>query len=261
MLTKEQSDKLKDYFPVKSHEFLQGATYLSEEAITNRLDDIDPSWTWELVSEYTRDNQCIAVGRMTVCGVSRDGVGMQPLQITKKDGTIIDGTEPEKSAITDALKRAARLFGIGRYILEMGRAVTDYSSLEQWLYQRQNKVTSLASENAPQSHQEAHSSDLAQAAGDYQSATPKGAAKLGNSNGGKGSITYPVTSYRYRDNLGKVKAAVQDLYHDADGKLNTFHMNGSIEKLEAAGTLDPNKHDVDLAVEIIRKHKASQEQF
>jgi hypothetical protein len=149
MITPEQSTHLKDYFPVKAHEFLNGNTYIAEEAITNRLDEVDPSWSWELTSEYTRDNQCIAVGRMTVCGVSRDGVGMQPLKITKKDGTIIDGTEPEKSAATDALKRAARLFGIGRYILEMGKAVSDYRSLEQWLIQRSNVTPLNSIQDAP----------------------------------------------------------------------------------------------------------------
>jgi hypothetical protein len=180
MITPEQSAALKDYFPVKAHEFLNGNTYIAEEAITNRLDEVDPSWSWELTSEYTRDSQCIAVGRMTVCGVSRDGVGMQPTKITKKDGTIIDGTEPEKSAATDALKRAARLFGIGRYILEMGKAVSDYRSLEQWLYQRQNNVTPLASQNGSETHQEAQ--PRAQAAGDYQS-QPRTPQQALNGNG------------------------------------------------------------------------------
>jgi hypothetical protein len=190
-LTKEQSDALKDFFPVQAHEFLNGNTYISEEAITNRLDDVDPSWTMELMSEYTRDKQCIAVMRLTVCGVSRDGVGMQPTKIMKKDGTEMDGTEPEKSAATDALKRAARLFGIGRYILEMGRAVSDHRTLADWLAKRRSINTNTGEiqivQNAAQSHQEGATSVLQPAVGDFESTFPSnaktGAERLGTPNG------------------------------------------------------------------------------
>lgn len=186
-LTPENVTRLKDFFPVRAHEFLNGNCYISEEAITNRLDEVDPSWTMELLSDEPRGNQCVAVMRLTVCGVSRDGVGMQPLTITKKDGTVIDGTEPEKSAATDALKRAARLFGIGRYILEMGRAVNDYRTLETWLTAHQRVDTSTGEiilvQNAPISNDKA---DLPRAAGEneIQAANPPERAKQAlNGNG------------------------------------------------------------------------------
>jgi len=188
MITPEQSARLKDYFPVKAHEFLQGATYLSEEAITNRLDEVDASWEFHRLGEFAyRDNFVIATFRMTVCGVSRDGIGMWDLKMKKKDGNIIDATDPEKSVSTDALKRAARLFGIGRYILEMGKAVNDYRSLEQWLNQRTHNVTSLQTENSSQSHQEGHTADLRMAAGSFEPAPQMGAKtpaqRLGTPNG------------------------------------------------------------------------------
>ena len=124
-LTKEQSDHLKDYFPVSSHEFLRGFTYITEESITDRLDEVDPAWTFERLSEFVyRDEQVIVTFRLTVSGTYRDGVGMD----TIKKGV----GEAEKSAATDALKRAARLFGIGRYILEM-KNVNDHKSLADWL--------------------------------------------------------------------------------------------------------------------------------
>jgi hypothetical protein len=174
MITPEQNARLKEYFPVKAHEFLNGATYLSEEAITDRLDEVDPSWEFHRLGEFAyREGFVIATFRMTVCGVSRDGVGMWDLKMKKKDGTIIDAVDPEKSVSTDALKRAARLFGIGRYILEMGKAVTDYRSLEQWLAQKRRIDAStgeitLVSENGSNSQIKATSNDLAQAAGDYE---------------------------------------------------------------------------------------------
>ena len=172
MITHEQSQQLKDYFPAQAHEFLQGNTYLSEEAITNRLDDVDPSWEFHRLGDFAyRDNSIIATFRLTVCGVSRDGIGMWDLTIKKKDGTTMSAVDPEKSVSTDALKRAARLFGIGRYILEM-KGVNDYRSLENWLAQRRgvNKSTGEIKlvQNGTQTHQEGATGDLQQSTDDLE---------------------------------------------------------------------------------------------
>lgn len=191
MITAEQSQQLKDYFPAQAHEFLQGNTYLSEEAITNRLDDVDPSWEFHRLGDFAyRDNSIIATFRLTVSGVSRDGIGMWDLTIKKKDGTTMSAVDPEKSVSTDALKRAARLFGIGRYILEM-KGVNDYRTLENWLAQRRGVNRSTGeidfAQNAHQTRQEAILADLPRAAGDFESTFPSnaktGAARLGTPNG------------------------------------------------------------------------------
>lgn len=191
MLTKEQSDQLKDYFPAQAHEFLQGNTYLSEEAITNRLDDIDPSWEFHRLGDFAyRDNSIIATFRLTVSGVSRDGIGMWDLTIKKKDGNLMPAVDPEKSVSTDALKRAARLFGIGRYILEM-KGVNDYRTLENWLATRRgiNKETGEIKlvQNAHKTHQDAILDELAQASGDFeqspQSSVKTPAQRLGTPSG------------------------------------------------------------------------------
>src|SRR5690348_10684381 len=106
MITAEQSAKLKDYFPVKSHEFLNGNTYITEEAITNRLDEVDPSWQFKKLDIHRDGTTVTAVYCMVVCGVERDGVGMAVVQLSKdKDREV---NEAEKSAATDALKRCAR---------------------------------------------------------------------------------------------------------------------------------------------------------
>ena len=237
MITSEQSEKLKDYFPVKSHEFLNGNTYISEEAITNRLDDVDPSWSLERLDVYRNESVVTAIFRLTVCGVSRDGVGMAVVQLSKEKDREVN--EAEKSAATDALKRAARLFGIGRYILEMGKAVTDYRSLEQWLYQRQNKVTSLASENAPQTHQEAVSSDLAQAAGDYQPRPPQQAL---NGNGappaGQKKESSGAWSVLRNDLLAARKERAPDVsYQEWNNVVNKLHEENALEGVPFADAI------------------------
>lgn len=170
-LTKEQSDQLKDFFPVQAHEFLSGNTYISEEAITNRLDDVDPSWEFHKL-EIHRDGVTVtAVYRLTVCGVSRDGVGMASVQLSKdKDREV---NEAEKSAATDALKRCARLFGIGRYILEMGKAVSDHRTLADWLAKRRGVDTSTGEvrlvQNGAKTSQTPVLSDLQQSTDDLTS--------------------------------------------------------------------------------------------
>jgi hypothetical protein len=118
-LTHEDVQLLTAQFDASDHEERDGRTYIRERAITDRLDAVDPSWTWELLGQPVwRDGSVIQSGRLTVKGVWRDGVGMESVRITK---TGSEANEAEKSAATDALKRAARLFGIGRYLLDLGK--------------------------------------------------------------------------------------------------------------------------------------------
>ena len=252
-LTKEQSDQLKDYFPVQAHEFLNGNTYISEEAITNRLDEVDPSWSMELMQEYTRDKQCIAVMRLTVCGVSRDGVGMQPTKIMKKDGTEMDGTEPEKSAATDALKRAARLFGIGRYILEMGRSVSDQRSLTDWLTKRRgvNPQTGEIKlvQNGTQPHQEGAtgvSSEITTPTTTTPPPTAESAkAALGTPSGqtvAPRAGNFPMGDFKTR--------VLKEIYAG-----NTIHMNKSLDKLIKAGVLNYDSMTLEQAYEVVQTRK------
>ena len=124
-LTPDDLTILRKPFAPNEHEFLRGFTYITEEAISNRLDDVDPSWSLEILNQAIRDNQAIVTVRLTVKGVSRDGVGMAVI--------MEKGAEPEKSAATDALKRAARLFGIGRYLLGTPEYVKDVTALAKWL--------------------------------------------------------------------------------------------------------------------------------
>lgn len=130
-LTAENLQALKRPFAANEHEFKQDKVYLTEEAITDRLDEVDPSWTFTKLSMDIREKQAVAIFRLTVCGVERDGVGMGDINTTKDGSREVN--EAEKSAATDALKRAARLFGIGRYILTIPKWVSDMTTLEKWI--------------------------------------------------------------------------------------------------------------------------------
>lgn len=119
-LTAQDLAVLRKPFAVKDHEFLRGFTYITESAITTRIEDVDPEWTFEIMHVTTRDTQCIVHARMTIKGVVRDGIGMQVIQ---------SAGEAEKGAATDALKRCARLFGIGRYLLDLPSGINDEKAL------------------------------------------------------------------------------------------------------------------------------------
>lgn len=85
-------------------------TYTEEGPVKERLDEVDPAWTFEIIKP---GNPCYA--RLTVKGVTRDCVG-----------TGGPGGDGEKGAATDALKRGARLFGIGLYLKNAPRIFTQY---------------------------------------------------------------------------------------------------------------------------------------
>jgi hypothetical protein len=131
-LTHEQVKELGRPFPLEAHEWRKGRNdkdyvYITETAVILRLNEVDPSWTLVITDraerEYsttrtnTKTGEKYTLGahelaitvNLTVCGVTRYGVGMAEIAP--------DAAEADKSAVTDALKRAARLFGVGGYLL------------------------------------------------------------------------------------------------------------------------------------------------
>ena len=120
-LTKEVRDALSAPIPVDEIGFKPQVTtddsalmvaFIDARWVAERLDDAaDGDWhfTWEDLG-LKGDNQVIKA-TLTVCGVTRQDVGEHKL-----DNSPID---PYKSAVSDALKRAAVLFGLGRELYRM----------------------------------------------------------------------------------------------------------------------------------------------
>lgn len=135
-LTPEDLTTLKAAFSFSDHEFTRGFCYLTEEAISNRVEEVDPAWSFEIQNLQRIGDQCVCAARLTIKGISREGVGMQSIELNK-EGRIVG--EPEKGAATDALKRCARLFGIGRYILG---APKEGQQFKVWLADKQRETAS-----------------------------------------------------------------------------------------------------------------------
>lgn len=77
--------------------------YLQHTDVYTRLEETDPSWSCQVINEFSQGEIYVARMRMTLKGVSRENAG--------------EGNDP-KSAYSDALKRCAMLFGVGRYLYD-----------------------------------------------------------------------------------------------------------------------------------------------
>lgn len=80
--------------------------YIGHAGVTDRLLQVDPEWTWDFYgtgSIEQRGNDSVLWISLTVCGVTRIGVG---IVATKS-------FELEKQLISDAIRNAAMRFGVG----------------------------------------------------------------------------------------------------------------------------------------------------
>lgn len=88
--------------------------YLTARHVMERLDDVCGPENWQDRYEFH--------GARTVCYLS---IRIGDEWVTKADGAGDSDVEAEKGAISDALKRAAVKWGIGRYLYDLGNIWVD----------------------------------------------------------------------------------------------------------------------------------------
>lgn len=88
--------------------------YLTARHVMDRLDDVCGSENWQDRYEFH--------GARTICYLS---IRINDEWVTKADGAGDSDVEAEKGAISDALKRAAVKWGIGRYLYDLGNIWVD----------------------------------------------------------------------------------------------------------------------------------------
>lgn len=120
--------------------------YIQHTYFYNRLDSVDPDWSSEIVStkrviEKTERSEYARVFvrmKMTVKGVSRENVG--------------EG-EDLKSATSDAMKRVAMLFGVGRYMYDTETVWVPYSESQDrfrvWTFDDHQNALRRGQERTP----------------------------------------------------------------------------------------------------------------
>jgi hypothetical protein len=129
-----QLSKLADPFPPTDIEWRIGRSgvkdgktwatclaYITSRAIMQRLDDVCGPENWKNeFKEWGTGSPGV------LCGISilvpwkdSDGTSMGPSWVTKWDGADQPDTEPVKGGFSNSLKRAAVLWGIGRYLYDL----------------------------------------------------------------------------------------------------------------------------------------------
>lgn len=151
-LTQQDVQQLCAAFRRDDHEFVEGRTYLTEDAITARIESVDFNWSFEIQEAIAYGDSISVRGVLTIKGVSRAGIGGNPVQRETKEwenkkwtGRYVplsayavaeNGVNAYKAAATDCLKRCARLFGVGRYLLDAPKE----NEFNSWLAQKQKEL-------------------------------------------------------------------------------------------------------------------------
>ena len=159
-LTQDILSELKEPFPIDDHELRVGGfgeqlVYLTEEPLVDRLCEVDLNWEFKIVStiitdyNLSRPDSCTVTADLTICGITRSGVGtcVANMKLGEKikgkfekfdSPLILPLSETEiKGAATDALKRCARLFGVGGYLLRLkGVKIRNENDFANW-YKRE----------------------------------------------------------------------------------------------------------------------------
>lgn len=154
-LTAEVLAILSKPFAVEDHELRDGGrdgklVYITEEPLLDRLTEADPDWEFDIVKSdvvFPGDGPAFVreLGRLTICGVSRvsSGTGFANMREYGYDNgkrfkldtpVILPLSETEaKGATTDTLKRCARLFRVGAYLLKTkGEKFQNDADFQRW---------------------------------------------------------------------------------------------------------------------------------
>jgi hypothetical protein len=167
MLTNENLKALAAPFPLGDHELRwDGNVYLTELPLLERLTDVDPNWEFRITSTIVTDYNltrpdCVTVNaELTICGITRAGTGSAVADVATKDKQGKQLTTPIiralnnkelKGASTDAMKRCARQFGVGAYILRTkGTNIRNFGDFERWYKREFGGQSQPASRPTPQ---------------------------------------------------------------------------------------------------------------
>lgn len=113
--------------------------YITNRAIMDRLDTVCGPANWRNEYQKTPNDPS---GNSCVCGIS---IRINGEWVTKWDGADNSKTEPIKGGLSDAMKRAAVQWGIGRYLYDLKTNYANVSTQKvqggRRLYDKQNSKT------------------------------------------------------------------------------------------------------------------------
>ena len=95
----------------------QQLSYLEGHAVTQRLNEaFEGDWSFKVLEHSVLEETVYVLGELRACDQVKQAFGGSEVTRSRDNGTPIDLADDLKSAATDALKKAATLFGIGLYL-------------------------------------------------------------------------------------------------------------------------------------------------
>jgi hypothetical protein len=124
--------------------------YIDARDVMDRLDAVVGPANWQTTITET------ARGRV-LCGLS---IRVDAEWVTKSDGAGETQVEGEKGAISDAIKRSAVHWGIGRYLYSMEAPWMEINQYGQFTDQSMNRLAKIAGRHAPKTISEPEPSSV-----------------------------------------------------------------------------------------------------
>jgi hypothetical protein len=122
-MEKQLREKLVRPFPESLVHQRKGAfgrtlSYLEASAVVERLNDcFDSEWGFTIIGHQILDTQEVLVhGRLTAGGIVKEDFGRGAIVVSRETGEVISAADAFKAAVSDCIKRCARLLGIGAYL-------------------------------------------------------------------------------------------------------------------------------------------------
>ena len=112
--------------------------YMDARAVQKRLDEVIGAFNWKNVYSLWHDNS-------QICGISIFNDDRNEW-ITKFDGAENSDIEPIKGGLSDSFKRAATVWGIGRYLYEIDGVWVDIEPKGKSFAIKQNQYAKLESD-------------------------------------------------------------------------------------------------------------------
>jgi len=111
---------------VRSRQGPHGRALVYVEAVQyiKRLNEaFDLEWGFEVMEHHVYDDEVVVLARITACGVSKSAFGSSAITRVRGSTDPVSVGDDFKSACSDALKKAAGLFGVGLelYLKENGK--------------------------------------------------------------------------------------------------------------------------------------------
>jgi len=95
----------------KSFTYVEGAEYIK------RLNEaFDGQWSFEIMEHHVRHRDVVVVGRLDAGGCTKIAFGGAVVTTSQQTGEPLNLADDLKAAATDALKKAASLFGVGLHL-------------------------------------------------------------------------------------------------------------------------------------------------